>query len=151
MPRARARPRHRAAAARREGRDAGVRMGPTKRGIGPAYEDKVGRRAIRLMDLDDLDTLPHKIDRLLSHHNALRRGLGLEEIDGAGILKELSSLAPQLLPYAETVWRLLDQKRREGKRILFEGAQGAPLDGDHRAYPHLPPSPHPGAAGAAPA
>src|SRR5882762_9572332 len=99
--------------------------------------DKVGRRAIRLMDLADFDTLPHKIDRLLAHHNALRRGLNLEEIDGGGILRELTRLAPQLLPYAETVWRLLDQKRREGKRILFEGAQGALLDVDHGTYPYV--------------
>jgi adenylosuccinate synthase len=112
-------------------------IGTTRRGIGPAYEDKVGRRAIRLMDLADLDTLPHKIDRLLAHHNALRRGLSLEEIDGAGILKELTALSPKLLPYAETVWRLLDQKRREGKRILFEGAQGALLDVDHGTYPYV--------------
>ena len=112
-------------------------IGTTRRGIGPAYEDKVGRRAIRLMDLADLDTLPHKIDRLLAHHNALRRGLNLEEIDGGGILKELTALAPKLLPYAETVWRLLDLKRREGKRILFEGAQGALLDVDHGTYPYV--------------
>src|SRR5258708_1048535 len=77
--------------------------GPGGGGMGPAYEDKVGRRAIRLMDLADLDTLPHKIDRLLAHHNALRRGLNLEEIDGGEILRELTRLAPQLLPYAETV------------------------------------------------
>src|SRR5471030_133119 len=114
-----------------------IKIGTTRRGIGPAYEDKVGRRAIRVGDLADLDTLPHKIDRLLAHHNALRRGLNLAEIDGAGILKELTALAPKLLPYAETVWRLLDQKRREGKRILFEGAQGALLDVDHGTYPYV--------------
>ncbi|MGH6740428.1 MAG: adenylosuccinate synthase, partial [Bradyrhizobium sp.] len=112
-------------------------IGTTRRGIGPAYEDKVGRRAIRLMDLADLDTLPHKIDRLLAHHNALRRGLNLEEIDGKLILRELTAFAPKLLPYAETVWRLLDLKRREGKRILFEGAQGALLDVDHGTYPYV--------------
>jgi adenylosuccinate synthase len=112
-------------------------IGTTRRGIGPAYEDKVGRRAIRLMDLADLDTLSHKIDRLLAHHNALRRGLGLEEIDGKDILHQLAELAPKLLPYAETVWRLLDSKRREGKRILFEGAQGALLDVDHGTYPYV--------------
>jgi adenylosuccinate synthase len=89
------------------------------------------------MDLADLDTLPHKIDRLLAHHNALRRGLKLEEIDGKSILKELTALAPKLLPYTETVWRLLDLKRREGKRILFEGAQGALLDVDHGTYPFV--------------
>ncbi|MEN3288039.1 MAG: adenylosuccinate synthase, partial [Bradyrhizobium sp.] len=108
-----------------------------RRGIGPAYEDKVGRRAIRLMDLADLDTLPNKIDRLLAHHNALRRGLGLGEINGKEILRELTAMAPQLLPYAETVWRLLDIKRREGKRMLFEGAQGALLDVDHGTYPYV--------------
>jgi adenylosuccinate synthase len=112
-------------------------IGTTRRGIGPAYEDKVGRRAIRLMDLADLDTLSHKIDRLLAHHNALRRGHGLEEIDGKAILRELTELAPKVLPYAETVWRLLDSKRREGKRILFEGAQGALLDVDHGTYPYV--------------
>ena len=112
-------------------------IGTTRRGIGPAYEDKVGRRAIRLMDLADPDTLSHKIERLLSHHNALRRGLNLAEINAEEILQSLTALAPQLLPYAETVWRLLDSKRREGKRILFEGAQGALLDVDHGTYPYV--------------
>jgi adenylosuccinate synthase len=109
-------PLHRELDALRESSNAVTAIGTTRRGIGPAYEDKVGRRAIRLMDLADLDTLPHKIERLLAHHNAL---------------------APKLLPYAETVWRLLDQKRREGKRILFEGAQGALLDVDHGTYPYV--------------
>ena len=130
-------PLHRELDALRESSNAVTAIGTTRRGIGPAYEDKVGRRAIRLMDLADLDTLPHKIDRLLAHHNALRRGLNLEEIDGGGILRELTALAPRLLPYAETVWRLLDIKRREGKRILFEGAQGALLDVDHGTYPYV--------------
>src|ERR1700716_3085893 len=130
-------PLHRELDALRESSNSATAIGTTRRGIGPAYEDKVGRRAIRLMDLADLDTLPHKIDRLLAHHNALRRGLKLEEIDGAGILQELTRLAPQLLPYAEAVWRLLDLKRREGKRILFEGAQGALLDVDHGTYPYV--------------
>ena len=130
-------PLHRELDALRESSNASTAIGTTRRGIGPAYEDKVGRRAIRLMDLADLDTLPHKIDRLLAHHIALRRGLNLEEIDGGGILKELTALAPKLLPYTETVWRLLDIKRREGKRILFEGAQGALLDVDHGTYPYV--------------
>jgi adenylosuccinate synthase len=130
-------PLHRELDALRESSNTGTAIGTTRRGIGPAYEDKVGRRAIRLMDLADLATLPHKIDRLLAHHNALRRGLKLEEIDGKEILRELTALAPQLLPYAETVWRLLDIKRREGKRILFEGAQGALLDVDHGTYPYV--------------
>src|SRR5258706_10602614 len=110
-------------------------IGTTRRGIGPAYEDKVGRRAIRLMDLADLDTLPHKIDRLLEHHNALRRGLNLEEIDGGGILRELTRLAPQLLPYAETVWRFLAPHCPAGKRRPFGGAGGA------RAEPRPGPPP----------
>ena len=117
-------PLHRELDALRESSNAATAIGTTRRGIGPAYEDKVGRRAIRLMDLADLDTLPHKIDRLLAHHNALRRGLKLEEIDGGGILKELTAFAPKLLPYAETVWRLLDIKRREGKRIPVRGRAG---------------------------
>src|SRR3979490_3077883 len=124
-------PLHRDLDAIRESSNAGTAIGTTRRGIGPAYEDKVARRAIRLMDLADLDTLPHKIDRLLAHHNALRRGLNLEEFDASTILKELTAFAPKLLPYAETVWRLLDLKRREGKRILVEGAQGALLRVDH--------------------
>src|SRR6202035_4732660 len=133
-------PLHRELDALRESGNAITAIGTTRRGIGPAYEDKVGRRAIRLMDLADLDTLPHKIERLLAHHNALRRGLNLEEIDAKQILQDLTALAPQLLPYAETVWRLLDIKRREGKRILFEGAQGALLDVDHGTYPYVTPS-----------
>jgi adenylosuccinate synthase len=130
-------PLHRELDALRESSNTATAIGTTRRGIGPAYEDKVGRRAIRLMDLADLDTLPHKIDRLLAHHNALRRGLNLEEIDGRTILSELMAMAPKLLPYADTVWRLLDNKRREGKRILFEGAQGALLDVDHGTYPFV--------------
>lgn len=130
-------PLHRELDALRESSSEATAIGTTRRGIGPAYEDKVGRRAIRLMDLADLDTLPHKVERLLAHHNAIRRGLGLEEFDAEGVLKELAALAPQLLPFAETVWMLLDHKRREGKRILFEGAQGALLDVDHGTYPYV--------------
>src|SRR5438309_868879 len=130
-------PLHRELDAHRESANAATAIGTTRRGIGPAYEDKVGRRAIRLMDLADLDTLPHKIDRLLAHHNALRRGLGLPEFDGKQILKELTALAPQLLPYADTVWRLLDIERRAGKRMLFEGAQGALLDVAPGTYPYV--------------
>ncbi|MDC7789611.1 adenylosuccinate synthase [Rhodoplanes sp. TEM] len=114
-----------------------TRLGTTKRGIGPAYEDKVGRRAIRLMDLADLDSLPPKIERLLVHHNALRRGLGLPEYEPKAIFDELAAVAPKVLPYMDSVWVLLDQVRREGKRILFEGAQGALLDIDHGTYPFV--------------
>jgi adenylosuccinate synthase len=113
------------------------KIGTTKRGIGPAYEDKVGRRAIRFMDLADLPALAGKIDRLLAHHNALRRGLGLPELDGAAIYQYLAAIAPKVLPYMDSVWLLLDGKRREGKRILFEGAQGALLDIDHGTYPYV--------------
>jgi adenylosuccinate synthase len=112
-------------------------IGTTKRGIGPAYEDKVGRRAIRVMDLADLESLPAKIDRCLVHHNAIRRGLGLDEIQPQAIFDELASVAPQVLPFIDTVWRLLDEERRAGKRILFEGAQGALLDVDHGTYPYV--------------
>jgi adenylosuccinate synthase len=113
------------------------RIGTTKRGIGPAYEDKVGRRAIRLMDLADLGSLDRKIERLLAHHNALRRGLSLPEIDGGELFRDLAKIAPRVLPYMDRVWSLLDEKRREGKRILFEGAQGALLDVDHGTYPYV--------------
>jgi adenylosuccinate synthase len=130
-------PLHRELDALRENANKATAIGTTQRGIGPAYEDKVGRRAIRLMDLADLATLPHKVDRLLTHHNALRRGLGLAEFNTADIVKDLAAFAPVLLPYAEAVWRLLDSKRREGKRILFEGAQGALLDVDHGTYPYV--------------
>jgi adenylosuccinate synthase len=114
-----------------------AKIGTTKRGIGPAYEDKVGRRAIRFMDLADLPALPSKIDRLLTHHNALRRGMNLPELDGQAIYQYLAEVAPKVLPYMDSVWLLLDGKRREGKRILFEGAQGALLDIDHGTYPYV--------------
>ena len=128
-------PLHRELEAIRE--NSSARIGTTKRGIGPAYEDKVGRRAIRFMDLADLPALSTKIDRLLAHHNALRRGNGLPEIDGKTVYDHLAALAPQVLPYMDSVWSLLDAKRREGKRILFEGAQGALLDIDHGTYPYV--------------
>jgi adenylosuccinate synthase len=121
----------------RESASSAMRIGTTKRGIGPAYEDKVGRRAIRLMDLADLTSLSGKIDRLLAHHNALRRGQGIKEIRREAIYDELASAAPRVLPYMDSVWSLLDRKRREGKRILFEGAQGALLDIDHGTYPFV--------------
>lgn len=112
-------------------------IGTTGRGIGPAYEDKVGRRAIRLMDLADLQMLNGKIERLLAHHNALRRGLGMNEIAPRAVYDELAAVAPKVLPFMDSVWSLLDDKRREGRRILFEGAQGALLDIDHGTYPYV--------------
>ncbi|MDK1490525.1 adenylosuccinate synthase [Sinorhizobium sp. 7-81] len=117
--------------------NSGTKIGTTRRGIGPAYEDKVGRRAIRVMDLADLDTLPAKVDRLLTHHNALRRGLGEAEISHQAIMNELSSVAARVLPFMDTVWLLLDKHRRKGARILFEGAQGTLLDIDHGTYPFV--------------
>ncbi|MFL4993315.1 MAG: adenylosuccinate synthase [Microvirga sp.] len=128
---------HRELDALRESGSAGTKIGTTKRGIGPAYEDKVGRRAIRLMDLADLSSLPEKIERLLTHHNALRRGFGLDEFEPKAIYDELASVALKVLPYMDAVWRLLDEERRAGKRILFEGAQGALLDVDHGTYPFV--------------
>ena len=121
----------------RETSNASLRIGTTKRGIGPAYEDKVGRRAIRVVDLGDESLLPLKVERLLAHHNALRRGLGIEEVDPDALLAELKAIAPAILPYAENVWSLLDRERRAGRRILFEGAQGALLDVDHGTYPFV--------------
>jgi len=130
-------PLHQELDALRESSNSGTRIGTTRRGIGPAYEDKVGRRAIRLMDLADLPMLGGKIERLLAHHNALRRGMGLAEIAPSSVYDVLAEVAPRVLPYMDTVWMLLDRKRREGKRILFEGAQGALLDVDHGTYPFV--------------
>jgi adenylosuccinate synthase len=113
------------------------KIGTTGRGIGPAYEDKVGRRAIRAQDLKNLGTLGPKIDRLLVHHNALRRGLGKAEIERDALERELTEIAPRILPFVDNVWMLLDGARRAGKRILFEGAQGALLDVDHGTYPFV--------------
>ncbi|SFJ57533.1 adenylosuccinate synthase [Aerobium aerolatum] len=115
----------------------GTKIGTTRRGIGPAYEDKVGRRAIKVMDLADIDSLPAKVDRLLTHHNGLRRGLGHAEVAHETIMEELTSVADAVLPYMDRVWKVLDEKRRAGERILFEGAQGTLLDVDHGTYPFV--------------
>ncbi|HET6378403.1 MAG TPA: adenylosuccinate synthase [Methylocella sp.] len=129
---------HRDLDAHRESAKAGaLKIGTTKRGIGPAYEDKAGRRAIRLMDLAEPDTLDEKIARLLAHHEPLRRGLGLEPVSAESIRAELDEAAPKLLPFMHPVWELLEAARRAGKRILFEGAQGAMLDVDHGTYPFV--------------
>ena len=122
---------------REAGAARGARIGTTGRGIGPAYEDKVGRRAIRLMDLADPDTLPARVERLLAHHNPLRRGLGETQLAPRQILDELSSVSDRVLPYMDRVWKVLDEKRRAGERILFEGAQGTLLDIDHGTYPFV--------------
>jgi adenylosuccinate synthase len=121
----------------REGAVGVAKIGTTGRGIGPAYEDKVGRRAIRVADLADEATLEARVDRLLAHHDALRRGLGMEPVDRAGLLAALREIAPQVLPYAKPVWKVLNEAKRAGKRILFEGAQGALLDIDFGTYPFV--------------
>jgi len=113
------------------------KIGTTGRGIGPAYEDKVARRAVRVCDLAEPETLSHKLDELLMHHNTLLRGLGAETFDKQAMLDRLLELAPQILPFAEPVWERLDELRRAGKRILFEGAQAVMLDVDHGTYPFV--------------
>ena len=117
--------------------NSGTKIGTTRRGIGPAYEDKVGRRSVRAMDLANMETLGAKIDRLLSHHNALRRGFGHPEVEHAALMEELTQVAQRIVPFLEPVWRLLDEKKRAGARILFEGAQGTLLDIDHGTYPFV--------------
>jgi len=112
-------------------------IGTTGRGIGPAYEDKVARRAVRVCDLGDADTLAHKVDMLLQHHEPLRRGMGMEPVDRDALIGSLLEIAPRLLAFAEPVWRRLADMRRRGRRILFEGAQGHLLDVDHGTYPFV--------------
>ena len=114
-----------------------AKIGTTGRGIGPAYEDKVGRRAIRVADLADPETLETRVDRALVHHDALRRGLGMEPVDRAALIAALTEIAPAILEYAAPVWKVLNEKRKAGKRILFEGAQGALLDIDFGTYPFV--------------
>lgn len=113
------------------------KIGTTGRGIGPAYEDKVGRRAIRVCDLADKEQLAKRVDSLLEHHNALRRGLGAVEVKKEDIIKELTDIAGEILPYAQPVWKVLNELNAQGKRILFEGAQGVMLDVDHGTYPFV--------------
>jgi adenylosuccinate synthase len=113
------------------------KIGTTKRGIGPTYEDKVGRRAIRAIDLKDPASLPGKIERLLAHHNVLRKGFGAAEVDGAALLATLNEIAPKIVPFLGSSWRELDAARKAGKRILFEGAQAVLLDIDHGTYPFV--------------
>ena len=113
------------------------KIGTTGRGIGPAYEDKTGRRAIRAGDLADTDVLGDKVDRMLFHHNALLRGMEMETIDRDELVTALTEIAPKILPYVSAIWQELDEIRRQGKRILFEGAQGTMLDIDHGTYPFV--------------
>jgi len=116
---------------------ASQKIGTTKRGIGPAYEDKVGRRAIRAIDLKDPASLPGKIERLLAHHNVLRRGFGAAEVDAKALLDSLNEIAPKISPFLGSSWRELDAARKAGKRVLFEGAQAVLLDIDHGTYPFV--------------
>ena len=128
-------PLHRELDALRE--DAGGGIGTTRRGIGPAYEDKIGRRAVRVRDLADLATLDARLDALLAHHDALRRGHGQPPVDRAGLRAALLEIAPKILPFAAPVWEVLEDARARGQRILFEGAQGTMLDIDHGTYPFV--------------
>jgi len=130
-------PLHRELDSIREEAIGGTHIGTTRRGIGPAYEDKIARRAIRVCDLADPKGLGAKVDTLLLHHNALRTGLGQPSIDKAELVTSLEQVAPAILPYADAVWQRLDDARRAGRRILFEGAQGAMLDTDHGTYPYV--------------
>ncbi len=121
----------------RENQNAVAKIGTTGRGIGPAYEDKVGRRAIRVADLADPAALDLKLERLLAHHRPLRVGLGLPEPDGEALKADLLAIADKVLSYAQPVWKKLDESVKLGRRILFEGAQGVMLDVDHGTYPFV--------------
>jgi adenylosuccinate synthase len=130
-------PLHRDLDALREDASGAGKIGTTRRGIGPAYEDKVGRRAIRVCDLAHLDDLGPQLDRLAAHHDALRAGFGEPPIDRAALVEELREIAGFVLPFAQPVWRMLHEARARGRRILFEGAQGVLLDIDHGTYPFV--------------
>ena len=113
------------------------KIGTTGRGIGPAYEDKIARRGLRICDLLNLTTIENKVDKLLFYHNALRRGLGVDELNRDDIINDLKSIAPKILPYVKPVWRILNEAAKENRKILFEGAQGMMLDIDHGTYPYV--------------
>jgi len=130
-------PIHRDLDALREDASGAGKIGTTRRGIGPAYEDKVGRRAIRVCDLAHLDDLDPQLDRLCAHHDHLRAGFGREPVDRQRLKNDLAQIADFVLPFARPVWRDLDEARRRGRRILFEGAQGVLLDVDHGTYPFV--------------
>ena len=130
-------PLHQSLDSLREGSNENVKIGTTKRGIGPAYEDKVGRRSIRLADLANKETLSDKVKRLVDHHNIILRGMGYEELNPKNVLDELIAISDQILPYKARVSSILSDARKAGKRILFEGAQGVMLDIDHGTYPFV--------------
>ncbi|MEE4348599.1 MAG: adenylosuccinate synthase [Pacificimonas sp.] len=130
-------PFHRDLDALREDASGAGKIGTTRRGIGPAYEDKAGRRSLRVADLADPERAERQLDRIEAHHNALRVGFGEPPIDRARLIDDLKEIAPKVMPFAAPVWRDLGQARTEGKRILFEGAQGVLLDVDHGTYPFV--------------
>jgi adenylosuccinate synthase len=130
-------PLHRDLDAGREARAGAGKIGTTGRGIGPAYEDKVGRRAIRFCDLQDPEALRPKIERLLAHHEPLRRGLDLPEVTAQALVAALADIAPRVAPFIKPAWRVLDQAMARGELILFEGAQATMLDVDHGTYPFV--------------
>jgi len=130
-------PVHRELDQARESARTGQKIGTTGRGIGPAYEDKAGRRAVRICDLADPDMLGARVDELLLHHNTLRRGFGIADANRDELIAELKAVSEKVLPFAGPVWRTLDEARRNGRRILFEGAQGGLLDIDHGTYPFV--------------
>ena len=114
-----------------------AKIGTTRRGIGPAYEDKVGRRSIRVMDLISEENLNHRLETVLMHHNAIRKGLGKEIFQKDKLKKELLKIAPEILKYSQPVWKKIDEFKQQKKKILFEGAQGILLDVDHGTYPFV--------------
>ena len=130
-------PLHQSLDSLREGGNESVKIGTTKRGIGPAYEDKVGRRSIRVADLSNKETLSGKIERLVDHHNIILRGMGYNELNPKNVFDELISISDEILPYKARVSSILSDARKVGKRILFEGAQGVMLDIDHGTYPFV--------------
>jgi len=121
----------------REDASGAGKIGTTRRGIGPAYEDKVGRRALRLCDLADEAQMEERLDGLIAYHNLLRRGVGHPDVDRAALVAKLKDIAPRILPFMAASWRVLDEARSTGKRVLFEGAQGIMLDVDHGTYPFV--------------
>lgn len=123
--------------AREEAASKGTKIGTTGRGIGPAYEDKVGRRSVRVADLADVATLEARVDRALQHHDPLRRGLGIDPVDRDALIAALKDVAAAILPFAAPVWKVLNTRKKRGERILFEGAQGALLDIDFGTYPFV--------------
>ena len=130
-------PLHRDLDVLREEAQGGRAIGTTRRGIGPCYEDKIGRRGVRICDLTDREALDSRIDALLAHHDVLRRGFGADPVDREALLADIAGVAERIGPFVDVVWRALDEARRAGRRILFEGAQGIMLDVDHGTYPYV--------------